>query len=327
MNPDFKEVKLRHSEAFVTKLQYPSLEEFLKLPTEEVADIVRASGSKVVVFPINGTRRWFMLEYGNREFEDPIAAYMDIAQTRHVELYRLFFDHGVETLITPIIGAEILATRNAYMQKIGGEGLARLASHPEFLEFYEKHGVRVRFYGDYRKNLMNSPYEFLLDLFDEIIFKTRHNNRFRLFFGAFADNLNSTNIVAEYSVKYFKQHGRVPTREEIVSMYYGDYVEKVNIFIGFDRFAVFDYPLINWGEEDLYFMISPSAYLTSKQLREILYDHIFTRRALEVEYISLPSNALKRTRKYYLENREFTMGIGQLLDGTWVPRLNKHIKP
>lgn len=305
------------------KSKIPTVKDFLELSTKDVAKIVKTSGSKVVVFPINGTRRWFMLEYGHREFEDPVRAYMDIAQSRHVELYKLFFDHGINTLITPVVGAEILASRDAYMQKIGGDGLSRLATHPEFLDFYKEYGVRVRFYGDYHRNLKNTPYEFLSDLFDEITSKTSHNSKLRLFFGAFADNLNSTNIIAEFSVEYFKQYGRVPTNKEITSKYYGDYVEKASIFIGFDRFAVFDYPLINWGEEDLYFMISPSLYLTSRQLREILYDHIFTRRVSEVEYTSLSPNALDRTRNYYLQNREFTLGVGQLLDGTWIPKLEK----
>ena len=39
-----------------------SLNEFLGLPTEEVARLVHAAGSKVCVFPINGTRRWYLLE-------------------------------------------------------------------------------------------------------------------------------------------------------------------------------------------------------------------------------------------------------------------------
>ncbi len=126
-------------------MEHMKREEFLNLPTEEVAKIVRAYGSKVVVFPINGTRRWFMLEYGHHEFDDPIKAYMDIAMNRHIELYKLFFDHGVEILITPVIGPEILATRDGYMQKIGGEGLARIVTHTSFLSFYQEYGVRVRF--------------------------------------------------------------------------------------------------------------------------------------------------------------------------------------
>lgn len=298
----------------------PSLEEFLSLPTDEVAKLVRASDPKVVVFPINGTRRWFMLEYGDQEFDDPITAYMDIAMKRHIELYKLFFDHGVDTLLTPVIGPEILATRDSYMQKIGAEGLARLVTHSEFLSFYEEYGVRVHFYGDYRKHLTNTPYEQLSDLFDGIAEKTTRNNNYRLFFGAFADNLNATSVVAELAVQYYKEHGTIPEREKIVEMYYGEYVDKANIFIGFDRFAVFDYPLINWGEEDLYFMVAPSSYLDKKQLRDILYDHLYTRRVPEVEYMSGSEDELNSTRIYYLENRELTVGVGSLLNGTWVPK-------
>lgn len=306
----------------MTDTQTPTLEEFLNLPTEEVAKLVRASGDKVVVFPINGTRRWFMLEYGDQDFVDPIAAYMDIAMNRHIELYKLFFDHGIHTLLTPVIGPEILATRDAYMKKIGGEGLARIVTHPAFLSFYEEYGVRVRFYGDYRKYLKGTSYEYLSDLFDGIAKTTAKNDRFRLFFGAFADNLGATSTVAELAVEYYKKYGEIPSREKIVELYYGEYIDKANIFIGFDRFATFDYPLINWGEEDLYFMVAPSSYLIDKQLREILYDHIYTRRELEVMYMSNSLESLAKTKTFYKQNNSFTLGVGQLIDGTWIPKLS-----
>ena len=294
--------------------------EFLQLPTEEIAELVKASGSKVVVFPFNGTRRWFMLEYGDQKFEDPVMAYIDIAQTRHIELYKLFFDHGVDTLVTPVIGPEILATRNEYMQKIGGEGLSHIANHPEFLNFYTEYDVRVHFYGDYHKSLKNTYYEYLSSLFDDIAQKTKHHNRFRLFFGAFADNLNSTNRIADFSIEYYKKHGKTPTREEIVAMYYGEYVEKANIFIGYDRFATFDYPLINWGEEDLYFTTSPSLYLGEPQLRRILYDHLYTRRTPEREYETLTHEEVVSMQKYYRSNIDNNIGIGELYCGLWIPQ-------
>src|SRR5574341_2181152 len=41
------------------------LNSFLQLPVDEVEQRARASGPEVCVFPINGTRRWFMLEYGH----------------------------------------------------------------------------------------------------------------------------------------------------------------------------------------------------------------------------------------------------------------------
>lgn len=298
------------------------LQKFLNLPTKEVAARVRASGSKVCVFPINGTRRWFMLEYGDQDWDDPIAAYMDIAAKQHIELYKLFFDHGIETLITPVIGPEILATRNTYMQKIGADGLERIATHPDFLAFYAEYDVRARFYGDYRKYLADTPYEHLPNIFDGLAETTRQNERFRLFFGAFADNLNATQRVAELAVQYFQERGEVPGREKIVEMYYGEYVDKANIFIGFDRFAAFDYPLINWGEEDLYFTVAPSLYLDREQLRGILYDHLYTRRTKEPEYDSLPLEEIMWLKKYYRLNQSTTLGSGVIRNKIWLPAHN-----
>lgn len=297
------------------------LQEFLELPRVEISKLVRQSGSKVLVFPINGTRRWFAMEHGDQEFSDPITAYMDIAQTRHIEIYKMIYEHGVDTLISPMVGPEILATRDEYMDKIGGDGLARLARHEEFLEFYEKYGVRVHFYGDFRERFKDTYFEYLLELFESISEKTKNNSKFRMFYGLFADNLNSTNRVSDYSVKYFKEHGRIPTREEIVSMYYGEYVDKADIFIGFDRFAAFDYPLLSWGEEDMYFTTAPSLYLDDKELREILYDHIYTRRAKEIEYMSEEDALINPVKDFYQMNRSTVLGVGRLLHGTWIPRL------
>ena len=299
---------------------YPSLEQFLELPTEDVAKLVRASGAKVVVFPINGTRRWFTLEYGGQEFDNPIAAYLDIVMRRHIELYQLFFEHGIDTLLTPVIGPEILATRDAYMQKMGADGLTRLATHPELLSFYEEYDVRVRFYGEYRHHLTGTGYEHLIRLFDQITDKTKYHKTHRLFFGAFADQMRATEAVAEFAVQYYTQHGKTPDRKDIIEMYYGEYLEKANIFIGFDRFAAFDYPLLNWGDEDLYFTISPSLYMNTSQLRRILYDHLYTRRAEEVEYVALTPEETARIRTHYKSSLDNVLGVGELLDGMWLPK-------
>jgi len=302
-------------------MKHMDRDKFLNLPTEEVAKHVRASGSKVVVFPINGTRRWFMLEYGHQEFDDPTAAYLNIATEKNIELYKLFFEHGIDTLLAPVIGPEILSTRDAYMQKIGADGLSRPVRHPDFLSLYEEYNVRVRFYGEYRKHLENTPYEHLIDLFEEISEKTRNNDGHRLFFGAFADDLQSTNTIANLTVAYYNEHSEIPDRKTLVEMYYGDYIEKADIFIGFDRFATFDYPLLRWGEEDLYFTVSPSPYIEKEQLRSILYDHLYTRRVKEPEHFLLSQDTIDWLRSYYLSNVDTIMGIGSLKSGIWLPTL------
>jgi len=296
-----------------------TLAEFLALPTEEVAKLVRAAGPQVCVFPINGTRRWFMLQYGDRQWEDPITAYMDIASQNHVGLYRLFFDHGIDTLLTPTLGPDILLRGEEYMQKIGAAGLTRLASHPIFLNFYDEFDIRIHFYGDHRRSLSQTEYAYLSDLFDEAAEKTKHHDRYRLFFGVFAQD--PTQTIAELSVENFSKHDKVPDKHTLIEMYYGEYVEPVDFFIGFDKFSVFDMPLLATGEEDLYFTVSPSPYITERQLRTILFDHIYTRRAPEPDIFNISAEACSKLRQYYLEHQEDTLGIGQLYYGVWIPEL------
>jgi adenosine tuberculosinyltransferase len=296
-----------------------SLDEFLALSTSEVAKLVSNAGPQVCVFPINGTRRWFVLEHAQDAGPDSIQSYMVISSQNHISLYKLFFDHGIDTLLTPAIGPDILLRGNEYMQRIGAAGMARLASGKEFLEFYSEYDVRVHFYGNYRKALQSTPHEYLIELFDQIAEQTQtHKNR-RLFIGIFGND--ATEAVAEWSVQYHQEHHAIPSHREIVEMYYGEYVEPVTMFIGFDKFSVFDYPLLNSGEEDLYFTVAPSPYFTTSQLRGILYDHLYTRRIKEPDYSELALEDIEWMKSFYKANREITLGVGFLQKDTWYPLL------
>ena len=295
------------------------LSQFLNLPVDEVASLVRAAGPKVAVFPINGTRRWFALEHAAAaQGDDPITTYMDISQTRHIELYGLFFDHGVDTLLTPVFGSELFRRGDDYVRRIGMAGIARLAQHPEFLKFYDDYGVRVRFYGDYRRELAGTEYAPLIDIFDEAARRTRTYERARLFFGVFASD--ATESTAGLAVAFYRKQAKVPTRRELVEMYYGEYVEPASFFIGFDKLSVFDYPLLSSGEEDLYFTVAPSPYLTGFQLREILFDHLYTRRAQEPDYSELMRDDWDWMKSFYHAHREHTYGVGALHSGIWYPQ-------
>jgi len=295
------------------------LETFLALPTHEVAQIVRASGPQVCVIPINNTRRWFAMEYGDHEFDDPIAAYMEISGRAHLRVYKLLFEHGIDTILTPVFGAELFRRGDEYMQKIGADGLARLATHPEFQAFYDENEVRVRFYGEHRRFLQGTPYSYLSDLFDQATRRTLGYQKYRLFWGAFATD--AADAVADFAAQYHARHGKPPSRREIVEMYYGEYVEQANLFISSDKFWVFDYPLLSSGEEDLYFMVAPVLYLSETQLRHILYDHLFARGIDHPDYTEMSPESLAYMKKFYSSHRSQTLGIGKLVDQVWYPLL------
>jgi len=294
-----------------------SQEKFCNLSTEAAAALIRGAGPKVCVFPINNTRRWFALEHGAEQFDDPYTAYMDITGKEHIRLYKLLFDHGLDTLINPVFGVELFRRGEDYMKKIGADGLEWLVSNPNFVNFYDEYQVRVRFYGDHRKILQGTPYAYLSDRFDEITRRTQHHNKYRLFFGVCGTD--ATESVAEFSVRHFQEIGNIPDREIIIAAYYGEYVTPADLFISSDKFWVFDYPLLSSGEEDLYYMVAPSLYLTEKQLREILYDHLYARQVDHPDYEGMSALSFADMKKFYEENREKTLGVGKMIDSVWYP--------
>jgi len=275
-------------------------ERFLSLSTAEIANVLRQMMPKVCAFPINGTRRWFMLE-------QPPGDYLDVMCQTHIDLYRMFFNHGVDTLLTPAFGPDLIERGNDYAQ-IAVAGLERLATHPDFLSFYDAYDVRVRFYGDYRKFFAGTEFEGLCDSFDSATEATQDHQRHRLFYGVCAQDAVQT--TAELSIHHYLKNGRVPDKDKLIELYYGEYVPSLDFFIGFDKFCAFDTPLITTGNEDLYFTVSPSLYLTEAQLREILYDHIYTRRSKETDYSEMTAENWNVMRHFYDANRGKTLGIG-----------------
>ncbi len=293
------------------------LERFLQLPANEIAALVRATGQKVCAFPVNGTRRWFMLEHSDKIGNDFIEAYMNESIRNHVALCRMVFDHGIRTILAPVFGRELMQRGDEYTRRVGIDGLVRTATDLSYRDFFAQYDVKVRFYGDYRDVLTGTPYEYALKAMYDVTEATKHNSSVQLFFGVFADQAVET--VARLSVEHYLAHGAVPDVQTLVRKYYGEELPPVSMFIGFDKFSAFDMPLLSTGEEDLYFSVSPSPYMTEHQLRTILYDHLYVRRMPEPDYMKLTSDELDWLRNYYRSNKDRALGVGRLKFDLWLP--------
>ena len=269
-------------------------ERFLQLPTEEVATLVKATGEKVCVFPVNGTRRWFILEHGEEIGDDFFEAYMTTAIRNHIQLCEMLFNHGIGTILAPVFGRELMRRGDEYTKRVGIDGLVRTATDRHYRDFFTNQNVKVRFYGDYRDVLTGTPYEYALKSMYEATEATKHNNGHRLFFGVFADEVTET--ISRLSVEHYLAHGA-------------------------DKFSAFDMPLVSTGNEDLYYSLSPSPYMTERQLRAILYDHIYVRRVPEPEYAKLGLDELGWLREYYRHNKDHVLGVGKLKFDIWFPDL------
>jgi hypothetical protein len=128
-----------------------------------------------------------------------------------------------------------------------------------------------------------------------------------------------TETISRLSVEHYLAQGAVPDKQTLVRKYYGEDLFPVSLFIGFDKFNVFDMPLLSTGEEDLYFSISPSPYMTDHQLRAILYDHIYVRPITEPDYTKLEPDEVEWLRNYYRNNKDYAFGVGKLKFNLWFP--------
>ena len=295
-----------------------TFEDFLQLSTEEVAALVKeATTPKVCVFPVNGTRRWFLLEHAEKIKDDFFEAYMNVSIQNHVELCAMLFDHGIDTILAPVFGRELMHRGNEYTRRVGIDGLVRTATDKSYREFFEQYNVKVRFYGDYRDVLTGTPYEYALNSIYEVTEATKQHTSVRLFFGVFADEITDT--ISRLAVEHYLTQGSIPDKQTLIRKYYGDDISPVNMFIGFDKFSVFDMPLLATGEEDLYFSLSPSPYMTQYQLRAILYDHLYVRPTPEPDYTKLSGDELNWLRDYYRKNKDYAFGVGKLKFNLWFP--------
>lgn len=288
---------------------------FEQLPAGDVAQLVRAAGSTVCTFAVDGTRRWYLLE---RPEAAAIRSLHDFLQTtwrRQLEIYRLLFEHGLETVLVPLTVPRLLERDKHYLQLLE-PGFLWLCQDEEMVSFYDTYDVRVRVYGDAARFFATTPYPHLLAQFEAITKRTAAHQRYRLFFGIYS--YDPMTAVSEIGVRFYREHGRLPEKREIVEQYYGEYVPPVALYIGSDRPRVFDFPVNATGQEDLYFMVQPSLCLDERTLRAILYDHLFMR-PVSADYMT--ADKREGMADFYRENLGGVLGIGRQHPGGafWYP--------
>ncbi len=295
----------------------PPLEEWLAWPRERVARWIAGRSEPLVIgWPFNGTRRWYLLH----RRENPEAGdYVAVTIRRQAEQHRLAFSHGVSAIIAPHFGAELLQRGPEYTRTVLG-GLLRLGDDQINREMFEA-GVRIRFYGDYEEVLDTQDFRPMLEACDRLTAATASGDGPLLLIGLFADA--PFERIARLSVAFAEKYGRPPGRRELIEAYYGVPVPDLSLYIGFAQPALFDVPLLTTGREDLYATLTPSAELTERQLREILYDHLVTRRAPEPDYETLSGEALAALADYNERYRGLTLGVGRIHPVTrlWTPLL------
>jgi adenosine tuberculosinyltransferase len=295
----------------------PSLSEWLGWPTQRLSRWVSARPEPVVMgWPYNGTRRWYV---GYRLRNPGADDYLGILIRRQAELHRLIFAHGVSVILAPSFGSETLRRGETYTRYALG-GLARLPEDEVYRALIDS-GVRIRFYGDYERALAAAGLHSALEACLKLNNANTSEDGPLLLIGLFADDPYPT--IARLSVEFAGREGRPPGRAELIEAYYGLPVPDLSLYVGFAQPEMFDVPLLTNGLEHLYVTLNPSPDLTERQLREILYDHLVTRRAAPVDYAALSLAAQRHLAEYTERCKGDTLGIGRIdpLTGLWRPLL------
>ena len=263
-------------------------------------------------WPSNGTRRWY-LGYEHPEGEDYLTAII----RRQAELHRMVLDHGVEAILAPSFGEWNLKRGPRYVRHALG-GLLQVASDEVYQGLFRR-GVRLRFYGNYNEALQEPEYRPMIEACEKIMAATAGGDGPLVLLGLFADSPHET--IAGLAVELFQRDDRVPDRRALIEAYYGVPVPNLSFYVGFEQPQLFDVPLLTTGLEDLYYTLNPTPEFDEVQLREILYDHLVTRRVPEVDYEKLPEEAKSRIAEE--GGRIGTVGLGRVdpLTGLWRPVL------
>ena len=287
--------------------------------------MVRERGPKVAVFAAGGTTRWFILNYLNSWPADMSywQGYLDQGGQRFLSIAQMFFDHGVHTLFThAIVPGQLEGKGAGYLPLALSTGMERIAGTPEFLEFYEAYGVKVRFFGNYREVLENPSLAAhgaadTLARFDELMERTQTHEQHVLYWG-FNSERDLMTPIFRLVVQYYRDHGRMPSREEVIELVYGTPftdgapVQPVDIFVGFNRPRIANLmpPLLD-HQADLYFTVGLSFDFSQRQLRSILYDHLYARQGWHRNYGELSDSAFAEMQAFYALNREGVIGVGR----------------
>ncbi|WP_204806526.1 hypothetical protein [Mycobacterium riyadhense] len=235
------------------------MSDWLALSREEVA---RSGGKHIAtaVLYFNGTRRWFRSQTKDGQL------YEEVTQEAHRAVSQLCYEHGMTTLVQPLLGYDLLARGREYM-RMAMEAVGCLVTD-HYRSWLVENEIQLCLYGDWRAAMTESGYAETVEKLSELTEDTQRIAKRRLLLGLFADEgLGRIASLAQV----------VPDSQHLVRAYYGVEIEPINLMIGSGQPAIWDIPLLDINKASLYFMQAPTFCLTEKRLREILYDHLYER--------------------------------------------------
>jgi hypothetical protein len=300
-----------------------SKEEFVALPAEEIARIVKKKGKpKIGIFVPDGNRRMTMALTGlSEDSEDFYSEYVRLFTEKFMGNLKVFFPHGLDTLIVPLISPTILNRSQKYINLAINGLLQALVKSDKWLNFYKENDIRVRTYGN-PEHLKGTECQKGIQWIEEIKTQTSHHKTHTLFYGFLSNNTGGMESI-NLAVEFYKLHRRKPTYPEMKEMYYGENLPGADFFIMSTKIAGAGAlpPFISSKKTEMYFLQAPGVIgLTWQAYRDILYDLLYCRPDGTIKkYGADDLKDIEVLKRYYFSDESIVLGPGKQVGKFWVP--------
>src|SRR5579859_1511317 len=254
------------------------LDEWLAMPRSQLAEEVKRFGVSVKV-GLDGTTRHYLLRHPNPQgkildFED--YARQGVAQA--LRIVDLVFSCGVQTLLLLTIWPPDLERREDYLRR-AARGTQELLLSELPLTTYKRLSAKVRLYGDYDISPIFEPIRELFYHVRRTLEEETPEGEHLLLWGYLGGPAIDEMIAR--SINLYQVLGRQPTQAEVRLASFPWGPEKLDIFIGSGwlRAEAENLPPLLDKGTDIYKVSHLIFDLSENELRRILYDSLFLRRA------------------------------------------------
>src|SRR5690606_13859385 len=295
-------------------LNAPDEHTFLNLPDDAIRELVEPRDLSISLL-LNGTRRWYISKYFDAPPRDNsyLPHYLETVLVNFTSLLDMLAAHGLKRMFVPVYSAE-QGKREQAAHKFLIKGIEALIRHPALLKGYNERRIAVRFYGD-------SSY--ITDELDRRLLRPLNPTSGEPAHTVYYD-VNSGNpydYLLKLAFDFGLRHGRPPTWEDMVEMYYGDRsLRRLDILIAFNRmYSRIGLPTLLEGNDRIYLTVVSPLVLSQRALRRILYDYLYNHQDPGRNYTELHRNELVRLKQFYASNSETVVGLTKKFEDLCYP--------
>lgn len=294
---------------------------FLTLDDAAVADHVRASNAEPWALALGGTRRAFLASGGNLGCRDDLERYFAWSERTQRDVLDQLFRFGIDTVIAV---ARIPSDRGGPYAALVRQNLRMLIDSTERGAFYADRNLRVSFAGDLAALAasINDPL-FAADAraLAETTAAAPGPRLIYLFRGSWIDPATEE---AGWGYRLGQELGRMPTRTQLITAFYGVELAPLSVFVGSGRSQITTLrPPFLGGEEALYWAHTSPIRLGRDDWLRLLHDYLFARRTQSNRTYQLNPDARAALVATLTARDGHILGVGhQHPLGFWLPDTN-----